>query len=290
MVLSADTVNLDDTGLRVKHEKTKGGVIKAKIWVFIGRKYAPDGDVRKTQEFSFFLYTPTWEAKYPEEFLMGASVTLQGDAYRGYERIASEHAGDGLGKLLAGCLMHARRPFHQAFECDDPLASFFIERIQAIYKIERQAKDRALTIPQRLQLRREHALPIFEQIKQADKLIVPFTQDGRLDIDNASAEQKLRHIASGRSAWLMAGSPAGAVKHADLLSLVVTAQAAGVEPGQYLADILPLISDWPHRKLDELLPHNWRNRAQSFGQKDRTRVALHSFSILFQLWTPVEMP
>ena len=181
----------------------------------------------------------------------------------------------------------------------------------AIYKIERQAKDRALTIPQRLQLRREHALPIFEQIKhraqqlehlplskpirqgvtyflnQADKLIVPFTQDGRLDIDNASAEQKLRYIASGRSAWLMAGSPAKTVKHADLLSLVVTAQAAGVEPGQYLADILPLISDWPHRKL---LPHNWRNRAQSFGQKDRTRVALYSFSILFQLWTPVEMP
>ena len=93
-----------------------------------------------------------------------------------------------------------------------------------------------------------------------------------------------------RSAWLMAGSPAGAVKHADLLSLVITAQAAGVEPGQYLADILPLISGWPHRKLDELLPYNWRNRAQSFGQKDRTRVALHSFSILFQLWTPVEMP
>ena len=114
-----------------------------------------------------FLVHAHLEAKYPEEFLMGASVTLQGDAYRGYERIASEHTGDGLGKLLAGCLMHARRPFHQAFECDDPLASFFIERIQAIYKIERQAKDRALTIPQRLQLRREHALPIFEQSNTA---------------------------------------------------------------------------------------------------------------------------
>ena len=134
MVLSADTVNLDDTGLRVKHKKTKGGVIKAKIWVFIGRKYAPDGDVRKTQEFSFFLYTPTWEAKYPEEFLMGASVTLRGMLIEVMNALPRNTLEMDWASFLAGCLMHARRPFHQAFECDDPLASFFIERIQAIYK------------------------------------------------------------------------------------------------------------------------------------------------------------
>jgi hypothetical protein len=30
-----------------------------------------------------------------------------------------------------------------------------------------------------------------------------------------------------------------------------------VNPGSYIADILPRISTWPHRRLDELLPHAW---------------------------------
>ncbi|MEO8182761.1 MAG: transposase domain-containing protein [Deltaproteobacteria bacterium] len=47
------------------------------------------------------------------------------------------------------------------------------------------------------------------------------------------------------------------MRFADQLSLVSTADAAGANPGSYIADILPRIDTWPHRRLDELLPHAW---------------------------------
>jgi len=121
-VLGADTINLDDTGLRVRDPTLKGTTRRGHLWVFVGRKYDPGGDLSLTREFVFYLYAPTWHAKYPEEFLDGCGATLQGDAYRGYERIADPNRGDALGRLLAGCCMHARRPFVQALEARDPSA------------------------------------------------------------------------------------------------------------------------------------------------------------------------
>ena len=280
-VRSCDTINLDDTGLRVRDAALKGTTRRGHLWVFVGRKYDPSGDLSKTREFVFYLYAPTWHAKYPEEFLSGCTAVLQGDAYRGYERIADPNLGDAVPKLLAGCSMHARRPFVQALEARDPSAIFFVERFQSIYRIEAEARTRALTASQRLELRSERSVPILGELKdrahelsalplakplqqgvtylinQWDKLLVPFTVDGRLDIDNGSAERRLRPVASGRKAWLFAGSPAGATRFADQLSLVSTADAAGVNPGSYIADILPRIDTWPHSRLDELLPHAW---------------------------------
>ena len=90
-----------------------------------------------------------------------------------------------------------------------------------------------------------------------DKLIVPFTQDGRLEIDHGSAEQRLRRVASGRKAWLFAGAQSGAHRFADLLSLVSRAEAAGLDPGAYIADVLTKINDWPHKRIDDLLPHRY---------------------------------
>jgi transposase len=229
-VLEADTINLDDTGLRVLDPTIKRETRRGHIWVFVGRKYDPGGDLTKTQEFVFYLYAPTWEAKYPETFLDGCNAVLQGDAYRGYERIASANRGDAVQKLLAGCCMHARRPFMQALDAKDPAAIFFVERFAALYRIEKRAKTDGLLASQRLELRQEKSLPILAEIKtraeelsclplckpiktgvtyllnQWDKLLVPFTTDGRLEIDNGSAERWLRGVASGRKAWLFAGS------------------------------------------------------------------------------------
>ena len=215
-VLSADTINLDDTGLRVRDATLKGTTRRGHLWVFVGRKYDSGGDLSKTQEFVFYLYAPTWHTQYPEEFLSGCTAVLQGDAYRGYERIADPNQGDAVSKLLAGCCMHARRPFVQALEARDPSAIFFVERFQSLYRVEAEARSRALTAPQRLELRRERSVPILEELRerahelsalplakpmqqgvtyllnQWDKLLVPFTLDGRLDIDNGSAERRLR--------------------------------------------------------------------------------------------------
>lgn len=289
-VLDCDTLNLDDTGLRVKDSALKETTRRGHLWVFVGRKYDPGGDLSKTRESVFYLYAPTWHAKYPEEFLKDCRAVLQGDAYRGYERIADPNLGDGLSRLLAGCCMHARRPFVQALEARDPSAIVFVERFQSIYRIEAEARTRRLLAAERLELRQERSVPLLNELRdrahelsllplakpmqtgvtyllnQWDKLLVPFTVDGRLDIDNGSAERRLRPVASGRKSWLFAGSQSGAERFADLLSLVSTADAAGVNPGSYIADILPRVGTWPNRRIGELLPHQWGAAGEKTAQ------------------------
>jgi transposase len=286
-VLESDTINLDDTSLRVLDPTVPDGVVKGHVWVFVGRKYDPGGDLKKTIETVFYLYAPTWHASHPEDFLHGCPAALQGDAYRGYERIASPESGDAVGKLLAGCCMHARRPFVQALESKDPAAIFFVQRFQQLYQVEAEARLSRLLAHERLQLRIERSIPILNEIKarahelallplikpmkqgvgyflnQWDKLLVPFQQDGRLEIDNGSAERYLRRVASGRKSWLFAGSHGGAERFASVLSMVSSAEAAVVDPGSYIRDIIQTVDSWPNKRLSDLLPHKWRElRAQ----------------------------
>lgn len=288
LVRGADVINLDDTSLRVRDAEVEGGVVNGKIWAFIGRHFSPDGDLSKTVEYAAYAYAPTWEAVHPETWLGDSRAVLQGDAYRGYERIASPDRGDGIGRLLAGCCMHARRPFVQALESGDVVARPFVETFQKIYVVEKAAKAQGLTADQRLELRQQQSLPLMRELRaraqdlgalpllkpmqqgctyllnQWDKLIVPFEADGRLDIDNGLAERRLRRIASGRKSWLFAGSKGGAERFADMLSIVSTADAAGVDCGLYLPSIIEHIEDWPARELDQLLPHYWKAGLERF--------------------------
>jgi transposase len=283
LMLDSDTLNLDDTGLRVRDKKSEHGAWRGHIWVFVGRRFDPAGDLRKTIEVIHYLYAPTWHASYPEELLKDCSAVLQGDGYRGYDRICAPPEKEEVKNLLAGCIMHARRPFVRAFELQDALALPFIQGFKELYRIEAQAKQDALPASERLSLRKTQSLPILERMRsratelsalplsqpmregvryldnQWEKLCVPFKLDGRLEIDNGAAERRLRRLAAGRRSWLFAGATSGAERIAQMLSLVSTADAAGVNPGAYLADVFAKIAEgWPQSQLDDLLPHRWK--------------------------------
>ena len=297
MVLSSDLITLDDTHLTTRDPSATGGTQSGHLWVYVGHYFDPGGDLSKTQRYILYKYAPTWAAKYPETFLSGCQAILQGDAYRGYDRIVSPNRGDGIGKLLAGCSMHARRPFKQALDIKDPLAPFFVQTYQAIYQVEAEAKERSLTARERLEFRHEKSLPLMAVIKtraqelsglplskpiqqgvtyflnQWDRLIVPFRDDGRLEIDNGESERRLRRVAQGRKAWLFAGSEAWAHRFAGDLSVVATAEASDLEPGDYIQRILPIISDWPNQRIDELLPPNWHIERDAFFAEERARQA-----------------
>jgi hypothetical protein len=122
---------------------------------------------------------------------------------------------------------------------------------------------------ERIEQIRKHPLmkPMREGLRyirnQWSKLMVAFEQDGRLEIDNGEAERRLRRVASGRKSWLFAGSERGAERFAGMLSLVASAEANGLEPGTYLADLFTKLSGrWPNRRLDDLLPPRWQRLEQ----------------------------
>ena len=66
-------------------------------------------------------------------------------------------------------------------------------------------------------------------------------------------------MAVGRKAYLFAGSDDGARRLATASTLVATCRARGINPWEYLVDVLEkLAANWPMARIDELLPREWK--------------------------------
>lgn len=93
------------------------------------------------------------------------------------------------------------------------------------------------------------------------KALTRYVDDGRIEIDNNTAERALRGISLGRKNYLFMGSDAGGERAAAIYSLVETAKLNGIDPEAYLRDVLTRIADHPINRIDELLPWNIGRRA-----------------------------
>jgi len=81
-----------------------------------------------------------------------------------------------------------------------------------------------------------------------------YAEAGELDIDNNSAERAVRPVAVGRKNYMFFGSDNGGHTAAVLYSLLVTAKRHGLDPFEYLRDVIGRISDHPSNRPTELLP------------------------------------
>ena len=84
-----------------------------------------------------------------------------------------------------------------------------------------------------------------------------FVDDEQLPLDNNRSEGALRNAALGRKNFLFVGHEQAGENLAGLYALVATCQANGVNPEQYLADVLLRVQTHPNSRIDELLPHQW---------------------------------
>jgi hypothetical protein len=164
----------------------------------------------------------------------------------------------------------------------DLRAAVALKHIQDLYAVEARAKEQGFDAEDRKDLRQAEALPILLRLgpwlAETYKAEPPksplakaagysirqwealrrYTEDGRLPIDNTGCERALRGIAIGRRNYLFAGSDAGAERAATIYTVLGTCALAGVEPMAYIRDVLvKLQGDWPAKRIDELLPHNW---------------------------------
>jgi len=68
----------------------------------------------------------------------------------------------------------------------------------------------------------------------------------------------MRPLALGRRNWTFAGSDAGGRRAAAMYTIIESAKMNGLDVEAYLADIIARIADHPIRRIDDLLPWNWR--------------------------------
>lgn len=76
-------------------------------------------------------------------------------------------------------------------------------------------------------------------------------------MDNNIAERAVRPLALGRKNWLFVGNEDGGVAAAVILSLVQSCRALGVNPREYLEDVMRRLMSHSASKLHELLPDRW---------------------------------
>ena len=86
-----------------------------------------------------------------------------------------------------------------------------------------------------------------------------FLSDPRIPLHNNSSEARLRVIALGRHNYMFFGNPRAGRNFAGLYSLVGSCIANGVEPTEYLTDVLLRVPDAKtDAELDALLPDRWQ--------------------------------
>ena len=82
-------------------------------------------------------------------------------------------------------------------------------------------------------------------------------------LDNNVAERAVRPLALGRKNWLFVGNEDAGEAAAVILTLVQSCRAIGINPREYLEDIMKRLMDHNSQRLEELLPAQWKNNRQS---------------------------
>lgn len=271
-VLQSMVIGSDDTHVVLQLNQKGGGRKECFLW-------AAHGD----QEEVVYDFTLTRGRDGPLSFFGQYFGVLVVDGYAGYNEVFRQG-----GALEAGCWAHARRYFWKAKKAKSQEAEWVIDRIRDLYRIEERIRDRAPK--ERTEVRLAETVPILAEIRerldQLEQTALPssalgkavgytlnrwkalqvFAWDSRVPIDNNAVERDMRTVAIGRKNWLFTGSVDGGKRAAGLYSLIQTCKLQGVNPQEYLADVLSRIWETPIGEVAELTPRGWREaraRAQA---------------------------
>jgi transposase len=267
-VLNCAVVHADETPVAML-DPGAGKTKRAYVWA-----YARSGfDVSPGVVYEFCLGRG---AKYPLEFLKGWSGTLVSDGYGVYEQVLKQET-----RIGAACWAHSRRKFDELVKDNlSPVGTQAIQRMAALYQIERQVKG--FSPEDRQVIRQSSSKPLCEDLHAWLKLerqrvpeggatakaidyslsrweaLTTYLADGNVQIHNNHLENLIRPWAMGRRAWLFAGSELAGQRAAIIMSLVQSAKLHGHDPWAYLRDVLTRLPTHLNSRIEELLPHRWQ--------------------------------
>jgi hypothetical protein len=182
-----------------------------------------------------------------------------------------------------GCWAHARRKFVDAVKVnpDDAAAVQMVMRMDGLFLVDRDARQKQMTTEERLASRRQHAEEWAEEIRlECVKLrssVLPKSALGQaigytlnmwpklrrvfdyaeVELSNNLAENSMRPIALGRKNWLHVGSAKAGPKVAAILSVVESCRRLRVPVREYLLDVLPGLDARKLSEIARLTPANW---------------------------------
>ncbi|HXO24303.1 MAG TPA: IS66 family transposase [Streptosporangiaceae bacterium] len=284
-LLLSRVIHSDDTSvpfLERGRDKARDG----HLWVYIGDRDHP---------YVVFDFTTHYRRDGPEQFLKGYAGYLQADALAQYERLFAT------GQVVhVACNAHARRRFVEAQASAPTEAEEALKYIRKLYKVERELGERFAAdddagrqqnrSAQTAVVREEfHAWLVGQQAQALPKsplgeavgyalsnwaALMRYTEQGYLAIDNNLAERVLRQVVVGRANWQFCGSAEGGRTAAALYSVVGTCKHLGIDPFDYLRDVLPALFGLGERPGEEVLapwlPDAWQERKRAAAPANPT--------------------
>ncbi|WP_209332964.1 IS66 family transposase [Lunatimonas salinarum] len=262
----------DETRMEVlENGAKKGSTHRGYMWAY----HAPaDGLV-------FFDYRPGRNRSGPAEILANYTGVVQTDGYEVYQSLF----GDNRAVKHYYCMAHIRRKFDEAAAYDRERATWAVRQIAKLYAVEKQIREAQPPLSENLVVEKRvaesqpvlselrgwmlaeypkvlpsspigkaiaYALPLMDSMKL-------YTLHGQLQIDNNLIENAIRPIALGRKNYLFAGTHATAQNAAMVYSLFATCKKHGVNPHDWLLDVLRKMNDPAYEgKFSDLLPHRWK--------------------------------
>jgi transposase len=211
--------------------------------------------------------------------MLAPGTVLLSDGYSAYARYA-----EATGLTHAQCWAHTRRGFFEAQEADPKLAGEALDQIGALYAVEQRIRDQRLTGQKKREYRLTHAKPVVERFfawiaRQFEaQALLPknplttalayarerrfglevFLTDPDVPIDTNHLERALRVIPMGRKSWLFCWTELGAKQVGIVQSLVATCRLHGVDPYDYLVDVLQRVASHPATDVAQLTPRLWK--------------------------------
>ena len=248
-----------------------------------------------------FAYAERHTQEFVKKLFGGFKGFLQCDAHAVYdvlERGPPREGDEGL--KLVGCWAHCRRGFFEAAICKYPVGIQGLMRIRAIYAADEAF--RKMPPAKRKLMRAEHLRPLlvdfFEWVKQArsaaegrnlatkalgyavnqETELMRVLDDGRLPLDNTRSERSLRKIVVGRKNWMFYGSDTHAESAAAIFSVIASCRLHGIDPHQYLDEVLRVLPYWPNERYLDLAPKSWQATRAKL-RADELAAPLCSFTI-----------
>jgi transposase len=262
-VRASHVVATDDT---IMPMLSKGKTTNARMWVYVGDDDYP---------YNVFDFTLNRGRDGPKYFLKDYRQVLLADAYGGYNGVV---AGNEITR--AGCWAHMKRKVIDAEKAAPDIAREAVERVRALYAVERQSKD--ASVEERLKLRQQQSAPLLAQLRERlltwKEQLLPkhpmaeavnyalgqwaelnvFCSDGAVSIDNNVSEREMKRVVLNRKNSLFVGNPRGGRTAAILASLTSTCRRHDIDPQLYLTQLLTNLSQVRKSELSNWLPDQWK--------------------------------
>jgi transposase len=262
-LLKGPFIQADDTGHPVQ-DAGDGTLRKGRMWVFTDQQQA------------FYAFTPTKEGHFPADLISGfAGDLLLVDGGSEFNQAVREHD-----LQRGGCWSHLRTYFHDARHYHPVEATLALGTIRDLHMIERTL--RGLEPEQIVAQRQALAKPLVDGFfawvqavstsvrpksglgdairyaRNQEKALRLYLEHGELPMHNNLSELMLRQNVVGRKNWLFSRSEGGAEVAGYMYTLVGSCMLQGIDPHDYLIDILSRLPDHPATRAAELTPKAWR--------------------------------